>query len=252
MAMKLLLISNSTNPGEPYLGWPLPFIQDFIRRYAISKILFVPYAGVNLSNLGLDTSYDVYEQRVATVFAGLGCALESIHHFDHPVRAVEEASCVVIGGGNTFHLVAMMHRTGIMQTIRKRVQDGMPYMGWSAGANVACPTLRTTNDMPIIMPESFDCLNLIPFQINPHYLDANPAGHGGETRQQRIEEFLAINRHIKVVGLRESSLIELEGNRLTLKGHRPMRLFRFQTAPEEIEQGADLSWLLNDNAHSVG
>ncbi len=243
--MKLLLISNSTNSGEPYLGWPLPFIQDFVQRHNIKKTLFVPYAGVNLSTKSIETSYQLYEQRVAAVFAGIGCELLSVHRFADPVKAVEEASCVTIGGGNTFHLVAEMHRTGIMKAIRKRAIEGMPYMGWSAGANVACPTLRTTNDMPIIMPASFDCLNLIPFQINPHYLDANPAGHGGETRQQRIEEFLAINREEIVVGLRESSLLEVEGRLLTLKGHRSLRLFRYLTEAEEIAQGADLSNLLS-------
>ena len=249
--MKLLLISNSTNPGEPYLSWPLPFIQEFIRRNALNKVLFVPYAGVNLSNESIDASYDVYEQRVSNVFGGFGCALESVHRTGDPVKAVEEAECVVIGGGNTFHLVAMMHRTGIMQAIGKRAETGMPYMGWSAGANVACPSLRTTNDMPIIMPESFDCLNLVPFQINPHYLDANPQGHGGETRQQRIEEFLAINRNITVVGLRESSLIEVDDLRLTLKGYRSMRLFRHQAVPQEIEQGTDVSWLMNRDELNV-
>ncbi|HPM93642.1 MAG TPA: dipeptidase PepE, partial [Bacteroidales bacterium] len=117
--------------------------------------------------------------------------------------------------------------------IRDRANDGMHYMGWSAGANVACPTLRTTNDMPIVQPDSFRTCDLVPFQINPHYLDANPEGHGGETRQQRIEEFLAVNRDITVIGLRESSLIQVEGDKYELKGKRPMRVFRYGLEPVE-------------------
>ncbi|MBU1010945.1 MAG: dipeptidase PepE [Bacteroidetes bacterium] len=242
--MKLLLISNSTNAGEPYLGWPQPFITDFTRKHGVNQVLFVPFAGVNLSNVSLSDSYDVYEQRVALVFKSLGLGLTSVHHAKDPVAAVEQAECIAVGGGNTFHLVAMMHKLGIMTAIRKKALAGTPFMGWSAGANVACPTLRTTNDMPIIQPASFDCLNLVPFQINPHYLDANPEGHGGETRQQRIEEFLAINRDITVVGLREASLLELEGSTLLLKGHRKLRIFRYGNEPQEIEQGTDLSELM--------
>lgn len=243
--MKLLLISNSTNPGESYLGWPRPFIAGFLKKYDISKVLFIPYAGVNLSAQGLKKSYDIYEERVSAVFAEFSCKVDSIHHHHEPVSAVAEAECIVVGGGNTFHLVAQMHHHKLMEPIRKRILQGMPFMGWSAGANVACPTLRTTNDMPIIQPASFDCLNLVPFQINPHYLDAHPAGHGGETRQQRIEEFLAINRNVKVVGLRESSLIEVEGLEMKLLGHKPMRLFQLGIEPEEFEPGSDLSFLLH-------
>lgn len=242
--MKLLLISNSTNAGEAYLAWPQQFIADFMHKHNVKKVLFVPYAGVGLSTESLEKSYDVYEQRVATVFATLGFDVESIHRFANPVSAVTEAECIAVGGGNTFHLVAMMHKFGIMSAIREKALTGTPFMGWSAGANVACPTLRTTNDMPIFQPESFDCLNLVPFQINPHYLDANPEGHGGETRQQRIEEFLVINREIVVAGLREASLLEVDNGKMMLKGHKKLRLFRYGTEPLEIEQGADLSYLL--------
>lgn len=242
--MKLLLISNSTNPGEPYLGWPQSFISEFALRNKVKKVLFIPYAGVNLSLESLKASYDIYESKVASVFRELGLEIYSIHRAEDPVDAVFKAECIAVGGGNTFHLVHCMHKTGIMKAIRSRAGQGIPYMGWSAGANVACPTLRTTNDMPITEPESFDCMGLVPFQINPHYLDANPAGHGGETRQQRIEEFLAINREIKVLGLREASLLEVDGDKMFLKGFRPLRMFAFGHEPTEIEQGADLSYLL--------
>jgi dipeptidase E len=230
---RLLLISNSTNAGEPYLGWPRPYITSFLEGTGVKDILFVPYAGVNLATETVEQSYDVYEQRVKTVFAELGYGIYSIHHEKDPVKAVEQAEAIAVGGGNTFHLVYMLHKLGLMPVIRKRTLEGMHFMGWSAGANVACPTLRTTNDMPIIQPASFDTLNLVSFQINPHYLDANPEGHGGETRQQRIEEFLAVNRDVTVVGLREATLIQVEGDSYELKGGRAMRIFKYGQEPNE-------------------
>lgn len=230
---RLLLISNSTNPGEPYLGWPRPFIADFMSGTGVKDILFVPYAGVNLAKESIEKSYDVYEKRVQDVFRELGYNINSIHREKDPVLAVKKARAIAVGGGNTFHLVCELHRHNLVPVIRERVLEGMHYMGWSAGANVACPTLRTTNDMPIIQPASFETMNLVPFQINPHYLDANPEGHGGETRQQRIEEFLAVNRTMTVIGLREATLIQVEGDRYELKGSRPMRVFRYEQEPEE-------------------
>jgi dipeptidase E len=227
MSKNLLLISNSTMAGEAYLGWPREHIKKFLENFPVKKVLFVPYAGVGLSPESLEASFDAYEKKVAAVYAELGYEIESIHRKNDPVAAVNEAEAVAVGGGNTFHLVHMMHKTKIMEAIRQRCLDGMPYMGWSAGSNVACPALKTTNDMPIVEPSSFRCLNLISFQINPHYLDANPEGHGGETRQQRIEEYLVVNRHMTVVGLREGGLLIVNGDKLTLKGKHSMRLFRF-------------------------
>ena len=243
--MRLLLISNSTNYGEDYLAWPRPYISEFMASTGAKNILFVPYAGVGLSPDGdIEKSYDLYENRVKAVFAELGYTLHSVHRAKDPVQAVNEAEALAVGGGNTFHLVYMMHKTGIMSAIRNKALDGTPYMGWSAGSNVACPTLMTTNDMPIIEPESFKCMNLVPFQINPHYLDANPEGHGGETRQQRIEEFLVVNKEIAVAGLRESSLFEVDGFELILKGSRPLRVFRYGQEPVEIQQGEDVNFLM--------
>ena len=243
MNKKLLLISNSTMAGEAYLGWPKQYIKDFLNENGVKKVVFVPYAGVNLSDEGLEASYDVYEKRVAEVYASLGFELESVHRADDAVEMIKNAEAVAVGGGNTFHLVAKMHETGIMQAIKERAEAGMPFIGWSAGANVACPSLRTTNDMPIFEPSSFDTLSLIPFQINPHYLDANPEGHGGETREQRIEEFLAVNREMKVVGLREASLLNIEGDSIKLMGSRKMRLFEYGKEPKEFELNSDLSFL---------
>lgn len=243
MSKKLLLISNSTNAGEAYLGWPQPYIAAFLKKYSITEVLFVPYAGVSLG-VTLEASYDAYEARVAGVFAGFGVTLKSVHRYASPLKAVMDAQCVAVGGGNTWHLVTMMHRSGLMNAIRERANDGMPYMGWSAGSNVACPTLMTTNDMPIIMPPSFDCMGLIPFQINPHFLDKNPEGHGGETREDRINEFLVINPAMKVAGLREASLLEVEGEKMLLKGKRPLRLFEAAKEPVEYPENADMSHLL--------
>jgi dipeptidase E len=138
----------------------------------------------------------------------------------------------------------MMHKLKIMDAIKERAKSGIPYMGWSAGSNVACPSLMTTNDMPIIQPESFKCTGLIPFQINPHYLDAHAQGHAGETRQQRIEEFLIVNKDMPVVGLREGTLLQVEGNDIQLKGTRPMRYFKFGQEPQEFEPGSNINFLL--------
>jgi dipeptidase E len=231
---RLLLISNSTNAGEAYLGWPRPYITDFLKGTGVRDILFIPYAGINLSNEGLQKSYDIYEQRVQAVFKELGYGIYSIHKENNAADAVRNARAIAVGGGNTFHLVYELHRNKLVDIIKERVEAGVHYMGWSAGANVACPSLRTTNDMPVVQPESFNTFNLVPFQINPHYLDANPEGHGGETRQQRIEEFLAVNREITVIGLREATLIQVEGDHYELKGKRAMRVFRYNVEPLEI------------------
>jgi len=237
-AMKLLLLSNSTNAGEEYLGWPREILKEFIDKYSIKRCLFVPYAGVTIH-------FEEYVERVNSVFTGFGCEVVSIHTLSDPVKAVAESECIVIGGGNTFRLVQLMHEKGIMEPVRNKVVNGTPFIGWSAGSNVACPTMRTTNDMPIVQPVSFNTLNLIPFQINPHYLDSNPEGHGGETREQRIIEFLEINRSITVVGLREACALFYEYGHLFLKGNRPMRIFRYHTSPVEVEKGEDLDFLLH-------
>ena len=175
----LLLISNSTMRGEAYLGWCKDMIADFCRRHNVKKVLFVPYAGVSLAPNGLTRSYDAYEAKVAAVYKEFGVKLTSVHHKALPVNAVYDTDCVAVGGGNTFHLVRELQRTGLMQAIRQRAFDGMPYMGWSAGSNVAGPTLCTTNDMPIVMPASFDCMGLVPFQIN------RPAARGRQAEPHR-------------------------------------------------------------------
>jgi len=245
MKRNLLLISNSTNAGEEYLSWPRKHLRSFYESHGVKSVLFIPYAGVNLSPMSVEDSFDLYEKRVAAILSELGFDLTSVHREADPVEAVRKAEAIAVGGGNTFHLVMMMQATGIMDAIRERVLEGIPYAGWSAGSNVACPTMKTTNDMPISEPPSFNCLNLIPFQINPHYLDANPAGHAGETREQRILEFLTVNRDIYVAGLREGCLLHITGERIGLVGQRPLRIFRYGEEPRELNPGENLSFLFS-------
>ncbi|MCX6221076.1 MAG: dipeptidase PepE [Bacteroidia bacterium] len=234
--MRLLLISNSTMPGEPYLSYPMPEIEKFLGNQPL-KTLFIPFAAVTFS-------FDTYETKVKERFAALNHPLTSIHHAKDYAKAVNEAEAIVVGGGNTWQLVRMMNDSGLFPLIRERVMAGVPFIGWSAGANVACPTLRTTNDMPIIDPKGFDCLNLVPFQINPHYLDKNPEGHGGETREQRIEEFLEINPETYVVGLREGTMLRMEAGELRLIGERPVRIFKKGLVPVELSEKDKLNFLL--------
>lgn len=236
--MQLLLLSNSTNAGEVYLGWPREILKNFIAKNKIKSCLFVPYAGVTVG-------WDDYAARVGDVFSQWGCEVRSVHAVNDPVLTVSKAECIVVGGGNTFRLVQMMQDTGIMAAIREKAIAGTPFIGWSAGSNIACPTLRTTNDMPVIQPASFNTLNIIPFQINPHYLDANPEGHGGETREQRINEFQALNPEVVVVGLREATALHLEGKNLHLLGNRPMRLFKHALEPIELKPGDNVNFLMN-------
>ncbi len=234
--MKLLLSSNSTIAGEAYLGFPSPYIKEFLGDKSV-KALFIPYAAVTFS-------FDVYEDRVNEAFSKIGHSVVGIHHFTDKIKAIEEAEAIVVGGGNTWQLVRMMHDQCLMPAIKNKVKNGTPYIGWSAGSNVACPTLRTTNDMPIIDPKGFDTIGLIPFQINPHYMDANPDGHAGETREQRITEFIEINENDYVVGLREGTILKLEGNKLDLLGKLSARIFKKSQAPYELNSGDDFSFLL--------
>lgn len=236
--MRLLLISNSTNPGEPYLGYPKEYIRGFLGKVSV-KALFIPYAAVTFS-------YDAYEEKVSERFRELGHEIISIHHLSDPVEAVRKASAIVVGGGNTWKLLKTMQDNNLMEAVRLKVLSGTPYIGWSAGSNVACPTIMTTNDMPVVEPESYKAFGLIPFQINPHYLDANPAGHAGETREQRIEEFIEVNPGIYVVGLREGTLLTVENNKIKLAGPRKSRIFKKGHEPSELGKDDDLSFLLKE------
>lgn len=234
--MRLLLISNSTNPGEPYLDYPKNNIRDFLGKNRV-KALFIPYAAVTFS-------YEAYEEKVNERFREIGHEVVSIHHFADPVAAVSDAHAIVVGGGNTWKLLKTIRDNNLIDAVREKVLSGTPYVGWSAGSNLACPTIKTTNDMAVVEPDSFNAFKLIPFQINPHYLDANPEGHAGETREQRIEEFIEVNPGTIVAGLREGCMFLVENNTIKLIGKRKVRVFKKGEKPVELGQEDDLSFLL--------
>lgn len=232
--MRLLLISNSTNAGDTYLNHPKEEIKSFLN--GVKKVLFIPYAAVTYS-------FDEYEKKVQNRFDEFGIEVDSIHHHKNPKKAVQEAEAFVVGGGNTFRLLKMIQQFDLIEALRFKVLDGTPYVGWSAGSNVACPTICTTNDMPITEPDNFSAFNLVRFQINPHYLDAHPDGHAGETREQRIKEFLEMDPYCYVVGLREGTMIKLENGTIHLIGPKPARIFKKGMEPKEYLPGDDLDFL---------
>lgn len=234
--MRLLLLSNSTSPGHAYLAHATDWIADFLGP-AVRTVAFVPYAGIRIS-------YADYAARVQARFGPLGYTVQSVHETDDPVALVQQADAVAVGGGNTFHLLHELYRFGLVDAIRARVRAGTPYIGWSAGSNMACPTLCTTNDMPIIAPPSFEALDLIPFQINPHYTDAHPPGHQGETRADRILEFVEVNPDVPVVGLPEGTALRRENQTLTFLGTPSLRLFKQGHPPQDLPAGAPLAFLL--------
>lgn len=233
--MNLLLISNSTNAGEEYLQYPIQQIGKFLE--GVSEVVFIPYAAVTFS-------YAAYEAKVQNRFNEIGVKVRSIHRAANPRHMIRNAQAICVGGGNTFALAKKMQEQGLMQAIRKKIAEGTPYVGWSAGSNVCCPTICTTNDMPIVQPESFKAIGAVKFQINPHYLDANPEGHAGETREQRILEYIEANPRRWVVGLREGCMLRLLDEKLELIGSRPMRIFKKGVETFEVNSGDDLSFLL--------
>lgn len=236
--MRLLLLSNSTNPAEPYLGYCKQSIASFLGTNPL-KIVFIPYAAITFS-------YDEYVQKVNQGLCQTGHQVIGIHTFKNPKLALEQAEAIMVGGGNTWKLTRMLQELNLLEPIRKAVQKGIPYVGWSAGSNLACPTLRTTNDMPIVEPLNFETLNLIPFQINPHYLDSHPSNHGGETREMRINEFITENTSTFVVGLRESTMLILEHHELKLIGDLPARIFKYGQEPKELRSVDDFNFLINN------
>lgn len=232
--VRALLISNSTMHGGGYLQHCEARIRDFLG--AQRKVLFVPYALHDHAG---------YASKAKAAFAELGCEVTSAHEAADPAGAVADAQAVFVGGGNTFRLLKALYDTGLLGAIRRRALAGMPYIGSSAGTNVATVSIRTTNDMPIVMPPSFDALDLVPFQINPHYLDPDPASkHMGETREERLRQFHE-EHATPVLGLREGCMLRVEGPTATLLGTTDARLFRRGQAPTEHRPPCDLSFLLD-------
>jgi dipeptidase E len=233
--MRLLLLSNSMRFGGSYLDYCADEIRAVLGA-SVRRVLFVPYALHDRR---------AYAARARARFEDLGFGLDSAHDAaGGPCAAVERAEAIFIGGGNTFRLVDALWREQLIDPIRDRVLAGMPYLGVSAGSNVACPTMRTTNDMPIIEPPTFETLDLVPFQINPHYLDPAPdSTHMGETREQRIREFHEENP-TPVVGLREGAWLRIDDAAVRLGGLTGARLFRRNEPPEEFMPGARLDFLM--------
>jgi dipeptidase E len=230
---ELLLLSNSTSPGRGFLEHALDEISGLVP--AGGRLLFVPFAA---------SDHESYTQMMAAALAPISVHVTGAHQVSDLAGAVAAADGVFVGGGNSFRLLRTLQETGLGQAIAGRVRAGLPYLGSSAGSNMACPTLRTTNDMPIVAPASFDALDLIPFQINPHYQDPDPASaHRGETRQQRIEEFLECN-DVPVLGLREGSWLRVRGATAVTGGTTWSRLFSRGADPRELPPGSDVSDLL--------
>lgn len=233
---RLLLLSNSMNYGQEFLEHAVSDIKDFLGA-DVKRVLFVPFAGVT-------RSYDEYTAAVSGRFEEMNYELVPVHRAANAIEAVQSAEAIAIGGGNTFHLLRELYETGLIESIRARVEAGVPYIGWSAGSNVACPTIRTTNDMPIVEPQSFKALGLVPFQINPHYTDEQLTNHSGETREQRLTEFLKANTSAMVVGLREGSSLRIEGERIKLLGEKTARVFKSGEEAKEYKPADSLEFLL--------
>jgi len=230
---RLLLISNSTVHQKGYLDHVEDELQDFLESPA--RVAFVPFALYDRNR---------YAAQVAARFAKMGYELTSVHDVSNPQRVIREADSVFVGGGNTFRLLKGLYEWNLLDSIRQRVLAGLHYIGSSAGSIVACPTLKTTKDMPVVQPPSFDALGLVRFQISPHYLDPDPSStHMGETQEQQILQYLEENE-APVVGLREGGLLRMEGESIWLKGSAGARIFRRGHQPVEVSPGASLEGLL--------
>ncbi len=236
--MRVLLLSNSTLPGTQFFTWPRPFVEAFLGERKL-KLAFIPFAAVTLS-------FDDYEQKVKEVFEQFGHELSSIHHFSSKRKSVENADGIVVGGGNSFALLHRMYEYDLIEAVRSKVTLGIPYIGWSAGANLACPTIMTTNDMPIVQPRSLKALALVSFQINPHYHELKFEGQGGETRMERLREFVEWNQNKTVLGLPEGMLVERQGDSLTVKGdpQRVAKVIRFGREISDVVSGMEISALI--------
>jgi dipeptidase E len=232
---RLLLISSSRVHGSDFLEHCRPAIAQHLAE--TKQLLFVPYALAD---------HDGYEKIVADALAPIGIEVNSIHRMEDPVAAVKSAEAIFIGGGNSFRLLKTLYDLNLIEAIRNAVHSGTPYMGSSAGTNMACPTIRTSNDMPIVEPPSFAAFGFIPFQINPHFLDADPnSTHKGETREQRLAEYLEENS-VPVVGLREGSWLDVEGDdKCLLCGSTGAVAFQQGQPPEEVKAGTDLCSFFN-------
>jgi dipeptidase E len=226
--LRLMVISTSTVYGSEFLAYIRDRIADFIQ---VKDILFIPYARPS------GISYDDYTQKVAEALSPLGIKVSGIHEFEDPEIAVRNASAIFTGGGNTFLLLKTLQEKGLLSVLKEAIHAGIPYVGTSAGSNIIGLTIGTTNDMPIVLPVDFNALQLLPFNINPHYLDPDPQStHKGETRETRIQEFHVYNEQ-PVLGIREGSWLQVEAGEILLKGNLQARLFRKNEVAIELPPG---------------
>ncbi len=216
--MNLLLLSNSSSDAG-YLAHALSDIGALIAHLPVgASAVFVPYAGVT-------RSWDDYTAIVAAALQSTGLNIRGLHQAADPVAELEQAAVIIVGGGNTFNLLGQLRRQELLGVMARRVREGAAYLGWSAGSNLACPSICTTNDMPIVDPQGFDALGLLSFQINPHYTNAHPPGHRGETRSQRLAEFCTLNPDMPVLGLPEGSGLRISAEGVNLLGPHEAPLF---------------------------
>ncbi len=230
--MNIILASTSTLYGGNYLEY---LEKEIVELYAgIDEILFIAFARPG------GISHEDYSQKVARFFLKLNIKVKGLHEFQNKIGAIQNAKAYFTGGGNTFLLVKTLHDENLMQVLKNNVEDGKPYLGTSAGSNIGGLNMKTTNDMPIVLPISFECMGLVPFNINPHFLDPNPdLKHNGETREIRILEFLTQN-DTKVIGLREGNWIRRIGDKISVEGLHTTRIFEKGKNPYEIESGTEL------------
>lgn len=230
--MNIILASTSTLFGGEYLAY---LKEEIIQLYkGIDEIIFIPFARPG------GISHDDYTQKAQSFFETINIKVKGLHEFDDKTEALNQAKAFFTGGGNTFLLVKTLHEEGLMSVLKQNIETGKPYLGCSAGSNIGGQNMKTTNDMPIVYPPIFDCMGLVPFNLNPHYLDPNPdLKHNGETRETRIKEFLTQN-NTKVVGLREGNWIRRIGDTITVEGKELTRIFEKDKEPYEIEAGSQL------------
>tara|TARA_R110000751_G_scaffold55346_3_gene118789 strand:+ start:122224 stop:122928 length:705 start_codon:yes stop_codon:yes gene_type:complete len=232
MNLSVLMLSSSRVGNEDYLEHAIPMLNQHL--LTIKELVFIPFAGVSIS-------WDDYTAKVQSALPNYNVI--GIHQFSNASKALENAQAIVVGGGNTFNLLNELYQQDLIAAVKKQINQGTPYVGWSAGANICGRSIRTTNDMPIVQPPSFDALNFVPFQINPHYTDYQAPGHNGETRAQRIQEFCILNPKMPVIGIREGSALLLQGDTLVMKGQLDGVVFE-GVSQSVIEPNKDLSQYL--------
>lgn len=225
----MIIASTSTIYGGSYLEYLLPTLKSFFSD--VKTILFIPYARPS------GISYDAYTNIAKEAFQKIGIEIKGIHEYKNPIKAIQNAEGIFTGGGNTFELVNQLYKNDILETLKKVLENGTPYLGTSAGSNICGINMKNTNDMPIVYPTSFKTLGCIPFNVNAHYLDPiEGTKHMGETRETRIKEFHVFNE-TAVLGLREGSWLEVIGETITLKGNYTARLFEKDKNPVELGIG---------------